>query len=56
MSTLTSILIQLDARSGYAGFPSPPDDFLEDMTDVTQALVQNPTATFSLASGRRLHD
>lgn len=33
-------------RFVHAGFPSPADDFVEEMIDLNRVLVQNPTATF----------
>lgn len=29
-----------------AGFPSPAEDYLENMLDLNQALIKNPSATF----------
>lgn len=46
LSTLTRISVPLVGRSVHAGFPSPADDFLEEMIDLNQVLIQNPTATF----------
>ena len=46
LATLTSIPIPMVGRSVHAGFPSPADDFIEEMIDLNQVLVQNPTATF----------
>ncbi|QYO75609.1 LexA family protein [Devosia salina] len=41
-----SVRISLVGQSVHAGFPSPADDFIEDMIDLNQVLVANPTATF----------
>lgn len=41
-----SIKVPLVGQSVHAGFPSPADDFIEEMIDLNQVLVQNPTATF----------
>ena len=38
--------IPLVGQSVHAGFPSPADVFIEEMIDLNQVLVQNPTATF----------
>lgn len=46
LATLTSIPIPMVGRTVHAGFPSPADDFIEEMIDLNQVLVQNPTATF----------
>ncbi|WP_244488274.1 translesion error-prone DNA polymerase V autoproteolytic subunit [Devosia sp. Root436] len=46
LSTLIHLEIPLVGQSVHAGFPSPADDFIEEMIDLNQVLVQNPTATF----------
>lgn len=46
LSTLIQIRIPLVGQSVHAGFPSPADDFIEDMIDLNQVLIANPTATF----------
>ena len=46
VSTLIQLKVPLVGRTVHAGFPSPADDFTEDMIDLNQVLVQNPTATF----------
>lgn len=40
------VLIAMVGQSVHAGFPSPADDFIEEMIDLNQVLVQNPIATF----------
>ena len=40
------VKIPLVGQSVHAGFPSPADDFIEEMIDLNQVLVSNPTATF----------
>lgn len=44
--TMTTVSIPLVGQAVHAGFPSPADDFIEEMIDLNQVLVQNPTATF----------
>lgn len=46
LSSLIALKIPLVGQSVHAGFPSPADDFIEEMIDLNQVLVQNPTATF----------
>ena len=46
LSTLVHLKVPLVGQSVHAGFPSPADDFIEEMIDLNQVLVQNPTATF----------
>ena len=46
LSTLTRISVPMVGRSVHAGFPSPADDFIEEMIDLNQVLIQNPTSTF----------
>ena len=46
LSTLVQLKVPLVGQSVHAGFPSPADDFIEEMIDLNQVLVQNPTATF----------
>ena len=46
LATLSSMRIPMVGRTVHAGFPSPADDFIEEMIDLNQVLVQNPTATF----------
>lgn len=46
VSSLVQLKVPLVGRSVHAGFPSPADDFIENMIDLNQVLVQNPTATF----------
>lgn len=43
---LAQLKVPLVGQSVHAGFPSPADDFIEEMIDLNQVLVQNPTATF----------
>ena len=38
--------IPLYASSVRAGFPSPADDYIEDVLDLNAHLIQNPSATF----------
>jgi DNA polymerase V len=46
LSTLTAIAVPMVGRTVHAGFPSPADDFIEEMIDLNQVLIKNPTATF----------
>lgn len=46
ISSLIALQVPLVGQSVHAGFPSPADDFIEEMIDLNQVLVQNPTATF----------
>ena len=46
LSTLTRISVPMVGRSVHAGFPSPADDFIEEMIDLNQVLIQNPISTF----------
>lgn len=46
LAPLSSMPIPMVGRTVHAGFPSPADDFIEEMIDLNQVLVQNPTATF----------
>ena len=46
LSTLLEIRIPLVGQSVHAGFPSPADDFIEEMIDLNQVLVPNPVASY----------
>ncbi|MDB5586203.1 MAG: peptidase and domain protein [Devosia sp.] len=46
VAILTSVKIPLVGQLVHAGFPSPADDFIEDMIDLNEVLVQNPAATY----------
>ncbi len=46
LSTLMEIRIPLVGQSVHAGFPSPADDFIEEMIDLNQVLVPNPVASY----------
>lgn len=46
LSSLLSLRVPLVGQSVHAGFPSPADDFIEEMIDLNQVLIQNPSATF----------
>jgi DNA polymerase V len=46
LSTMIAIRVPLVGQSVHAGFPSPADDFIEDMIDLNQVLVPNPTASY----------
>ncbi|SFV32530.1 DNA polymerase V [Devosia crocina] len=46
ISTVMGALVPLVGRTVHAGFPSPADDFIEDMIDLNQVLVPNPTASY----------
>lgn len=46
LSTLIHIRVPLVGQSVHAGFPSPADDFIEDMIDLNQVLVPNPVASY----------
>lgn len=38
--------VPIVGRSAHAGFPSPADDFIEDVIDLNGQLITNPTATY----------
>ena len=44
--TLSRMPVALVGRHVHAGFPSPADDFIEEMIDLNEVLIKNPTATF----------
>jgi DNA polymerase V len=44
--SITQVLVPLVGQAVHAGFPSPADDFIEEMIDLNQVLIQNPNATF----------
>ncbi len=46
LASLQPVLVPMVGQAVHAGFPSPADDFIEEMIDLNQVLVQNPTATF----------
>lgn len=46
VSSLIQLGVPFIGQTVHAGFPSPADDFIEDMIDLNQVLVRNPTATF----------
>lgn len=46
LAAVTALALPLVGQSVHAGFPSPADDFIEDMIDLNQVLIQNPAATF----------
>lgn len=46
LSSLIELRVPLVGQAVHAGFPSPADDFLEEMIDLNRVLIQNPTATF----------
>nr|WP_314262457.1 S24 family peptidase [uncultured Devosia sp.] len=46
LSTLIEILIPLVGQAVHAGFPSPADDFIEEMIDLNQVLVPNPISSY----------
>ena len=46
LSSLTVVTVPMVGRTVHAGFPSPADDFIEEMIDLNQVLIKNPTATF----------
>lgn len=39
-------LVPMVGQYVHAGFPSPADDFIEEMIDLNAVLIQNPAATF----------
>ncbi len=43
---LQPLTVPMVGRTVHAGFPSPADDFIEEMIDLNQVLISNPTATF----------
>lgn len=45
-SIAAGIAIPMIGRSAHAGFPSPADDFIEDVVDLNAQLIPNPTATY----------
>lgn len=46
LAPLIDLKVPLVGQAVHAGFPSPADDFLEEMIDLNRVLIQNPTATF----------
>jgi DNA polymerase V len=46
LTTFVALKLPLVGRAVHAGFPSPADDFIEEMIDLNRVLVENPTATF----------
>lgn len=46
LSIFIELQVPLVGQSVHAGFPSPADDFIEEMIDLNQVLIQNATATF----------
>jgi DNA polymerase V len=40
------LLVPLMGQSVHAGFPSPADDFIEEMIDLNQVLISNPISTY----------
>lgn len=46
LSSMISLRVPLVGQSVLAGFPSPADDFIEDMIDLNAVLIANPTSTF----------
>jgi DNA polymerase V len=40
------VAIPMIGRAAHAGFPSPADDFIEDVIDLNAQLIANPTATY----------
>lgn len=44
--SLRPMAVPMVGRTVHAGFPSPADDFIEEMIDLNQVLISNPTATF----------
>lgn len=46
LASITQVLVPMVGQTVHAGFPSPADDFIEEMIDLNQVLIQNPTATF----------
>jgi len=43
---LQPLTVPMVGRTVHAGFPSAADDFIEEMIDLNQVLISNPTATF----------
>lgn len=41
-----AVLVPMVGQVVHAGFPSPADDFIEEMIDLNAVLIQNPTAAF----------
>jgi DNA polymerase V len=46
LSVISHVLVPLVGQVVHAGFPSPADDFIEDMIDLNQVLIPNPTASY----------
>ncbi|MDB5612471.1 MAG: samA [Devosia sp.] len=46
ISTLIGLRIPLVGQSVHAGFPSPADDFIEDMVDLNDVFIEHPAATY----------
>jgi DNA polymerase V len=46
VSTLSQAKVPMVGQVVHAGFPSPADDFIEEMVDLNQVLIRNPAATF----------
>ncbi|WP_082461206.1 translesion error-prone DNA polymerase V autoproteolytic subunit [Devosia sp. Leaf64] len=46
LAPIAPVYVPLVGRTVHAGFPSPADDFIEEMIDLNQVLIENPTATF----------
>ena len=44
--TITPMTLPLFTTSVSAGFPSPADDYIEDLLDLNSHLITNPPATF----------
>jgi DNA polymerase V len=44
----SSIKIPIFVSNISAGFPSPADDYIEDVIDLNKHLVEHPSAIFSL--------
>ncbi|WEK03367.1 MAG: translesion error-prone DNA polymerase V autoproteolytic subunit [Candidatus Devosia phytovorans] len=46
VSTLIEIRVPLVGPFVHAGFPSPADDFIEEMIDLNRELIKNPISTY----------
>lgn len=40
------VSVRVVGRTVHAGFPSPADDFLEEMIDLNRELIPNPVSSF----------
>lgn len=43
---LSKVMLPLVGQAAHAGFPSPADDYIEDVIDLNDVLIAHPAATF----------